>query len=99
MLKNHIKVALRDFVKFKGFAFINIIGLAVGIGCFAFISLYIHHELSYDSFYRNSRRIYRLVTDMELGGSKQPIAHASYPAARAIQSEFPEVEAIGRFFN
>ncbi len=48
MFKNYLKIALRNLRKNKGYSFINIIGLAVGIACCIIIILFVKNELSYD---------------------------------------------------
>ena len=58
MVKNYLKVALRNIVKSKGYSAINIFGLGVGIGSFLMIMTYVHYELSYDKYHDKSDRIY-----------------------------------------
>ena len=62
MLANYLKIAYRNLRKHKGYAFINITGLAVGIACCLFIALYVYHEGHYDRYHENADRIYRLTT-------------------------------------
>ncbi|MFK7845333.1 MAG: permease prefix domain 1-containing protein, partial [Rhodothermales bacterium] len=59
MLKNYVKIAVRHLQKQKGYAFINISGLAIGLTCFILISLFVQFELSYDTFHDKSDQIYR----------------------------------------
>lgn len=47
MFKNYLKVALRNIKTHKGYAFINITDLAVGLTAFILISLYVQYEFSY----------------------------------------------------
>ena len=63
MLKNHLKIAWRNLRKRKGFATINILGLALGFGSSILIFLFVSHHLQYDTFHNNSDRIYRFVTE------------------------------------
>jgi len=60
MFKNYLKIGIRNLKKFKSFAFINIIGLSVGIACILLIVLFIKSELSYDRFHHKLDNIYRL---------------------------------------
>ena len=73
MVKNYFKIALRNIQRYKGYAFINIVGLAIGIACFFTIMLYVRYELSYDRFHENVDRIFRIIT----------AEHASTPAPLA----------------
>ena len=49
MLKNFLKVALRNMWKQKGYSFLNIFGLAIGIACAGFIFLWVEDELNFDT--------------------------------------------------
>jgi len=60
MLKNYFKVTFRNLIRHKGYSFINIAGLAVGIACSILIIPYIQYELSYDRFHEKADRIYRI---------------------------------------
>ena len=64
MLKNYFKIAIRNLWKNKGFSFINIFGLAVGIAVCLLIILFVIDELSYDKFNKNSKyQVILLVRD------------------------------------
>src|SRR6267142_1134559 len=58
MFKNYLKVAFRNLWKNKGFSFINIVGLAVGMASAILILLWIQNEVSYDGFHEKKDRIY-----------------------------------------
>jgi putative ABC transport system permease protein len=60
MLKNYIKIALRNIVRHKGYSVINIAGLAVGMACCILILLWVQHELSYDRLHENADQLYRI---------------------------------------
>lgn len=97
MFKNYIKVALRNFWKNKGFSFINLFGLAMGIACSLLIFLFVHDELSYDRFNKDADNIYRVVKDfINDDGSRIPDATTPAALAPAMQREMPEVVAITR---
>ena len=93
MLKNYIKVALRRLMREKGYAFINIAGLAVGMACFILIGLWSLDELSFDRFHQNKDRLYRLFNRFDSGLYNPSITYALAPALKA---ERPEVEAFSR---
>ena len=61
MLNNYFKMALRHFLKYKSYAFINIAGLMIGMTCSLLILFYIRYELSYDDYHEHGDRIYRVV--------------------------------------
>lgn len=63
MLKNNLKLAIRSLLRQKGFAFINIAGLAVGIASCLLIALFVQNEFSYDKFYNNADQIHKMVLE------------------------------------
>lgn len=99
MLKNYFIIAWRNLQKNKIFSFINIAGLACGLACFILIALYVADELSYDRFYDNANRIYRIHTDIVFGGNKLHLAAASDPLGAALKKDYPQVEEYVRFFE
>ncbi len=92
MFKNYLKIALRNQRKHRGYTFINIVGLAVGMTCCMMILLYTHYELSYDRVHKNRGRIYRVVRDSEQSGVVRHVATTPSPLAPAVQRGLPEVK-------
>ena len=61
MFRNYMIVALRNVLRQKLYAFINVFGLAVGLACCILIFLYVRHEWQYDAFHENADRIFRVI--------------------------------------
>ncbi len=61
MIKNYLKVALRNIAKHKSFSFINISGLAIGMACCMLIMLWVQDELNYERFNENIDDIFFVV--------------------------------------
>ena len=94
MLKNYLKIALRNIRRNKSYSFINISGLAVGMACCLLILIWINHEMSYDQFHEHSDSIYRLAyvsTKSAHQGWGTP-----YPLGPVIKDNIPEVEEVAR---
>jgi putative ABC transport system permease protein len=89
---NCFKIALRKLRKQKGYSFINIAGLAIGLAACLLILLWVKDELSYDRFHEKADRIYRVAQFEEIGGVSEAFALAPFPSAPAFASEIPEVE-------
>ena len=53
MFNNYLKIALRNIQRYKGYSFINILELSVGLACCILILMWVMDELSYDRFYEN----------------------------------------------
>jgi putative ABC transport system permease protein len=88
MLKNYLKIAVRNLLKHKAYSFINIAGLALGMTCCLLILLYVQHELSYDRFHRQADRIYRIFWQ-----SGNPQTRTPHPMAQAMARDFAEIES------
>lgn len=98
MLQSYFKVALRSLGKNKGYASINIVGLAMGLTCCVLILLYVQDELRYDRFHEQADQIQRVrVERFASGGEEELRATASAPMAPALVNDFPEVIAATRF--
>jgi putative ABC transport system permease protein len=97
MIKNYLKTAVRNLFKHKGYTFINILGLAIGMAACLLIILFVRHELSYDGYHRNSDRIYRVAMAARWGGRDFDIAVVPAATAKAMVTDFPEVEDAVRF--
>ena len=97
MLKNYFKITFRNLWRNKGYSFINIFGLAVGLASCIIILLYVSHELSYDEHYENSDRIYRVASKVDFSGNYMQFASAPAPMGPALMEDYPEVEAMVRF--
>jgi len=96
MITNYLKIALRNLLRYKGYSFISISGLALGLTCCLAIFLYIQDELSYDTYHTKKDRIYRLATDV-VGSSYGGIAKVHGPWGPTASTQLPEVEQMTRF--
>ena len=97
MLRSNITIALRNLLKYKFYSGLNIAGLAMGLCCVIFITIWINDELSYDRFFANYERLYRVSSDLKFQDNKWDMALTPAPMARAFKADFPEIEAAARF--
>lgn len=91
MFHNYLKIAYRHFKKYKAYSMINVIGLAIGMACCILMTLWITDELSYDRFHEHSDRLYRIITETELGDQINRLPQASYPLGPLLKEKYPEV--------
>lgn len=96
MFKNYIKTALRNISRQKGYVFINILGLAIGIASSMLIAVYIFSELSYDQHHHKKDRIYRVYLDGKINNQEMLGAWTPSPMAFTVKDKFPEVEEAVR---
>lgn len=94
MLRNYFMIAIRNAVRQKGFAFINIAGLSIGLVCSFFILLWISDEISYDRFHKDGHRIFQVWRHMITDGQIDTWPSLGQPVAETILAEYPEVEEI-----
>ena len=64
MIKNNLRIALRNFKNQPGYTFLNIFGLTLGITSTLFILLYITEESRFDTYHEKADRIYRVSSDI-----------------------------------
>ncbi len=95
MITHYLKIAFRNLVKNKLSSFINLFGLTIGLTGCLLIALYIRHELSYDHFQENEKRIARVIMEYRFDGSGQSSKgnYTSVRVAKVFKNTFPEVES------
>lgn len=99
MFRNHLLIAMRHMTRNKGYTFINIFGLTVGMAVCLLIALWVHDELSYDRFHAKADRTYRALWEARFGENEWKIPHVPMPLGPTLKSEFPEVEAVTQFVS
>ncbi len=93
MFKNYIKITLRNLACQKGYALINILGLAIGIACFILIALWVFDELSYDQFHEKKDRIFRVNT---IAPNHGMVTSSSLRLGPTMKHAYPEIENYTR---
>jgi len=90
MIKNYIKIAIRNILNKKSYSLLNIIGLSFGMACCILILLFIQDELSYDKFHEKAERIYRITTSTNRDNVPTN-ANGIFATGPALKRDFPEV--------
>jgi putative ABC transport system permease protein len=96
MLKNFFRITFRNLGRNKGFTFINISGLAIGMASAVLILLWIQHEMSYDNFHAKKDRIYEVWNLSDRKGQIGAWATTPKVFARTAEKDFPEIEMATR---
>jgi putative ABC transport system permease protein len=100
VFKNYFKSAIRNLRRNKGFAFVNIAGLAVGMAAAILILLWVQSELSTDRFYKKENRIYVMYNrDKDGDGNKWAWPNTPKILATSLKNDYPEVEDAVRYNN
>jgi putative ABC transport system permease protein len=97
MFKNYLKIAWRNIRRHKGYSFINITGLAIGIASSILIYLFVAFELSYDKFHERAGDIYRLAFSAQIGDTKINQVYTSAENFKRLLQDFPEIETGVKF--
>ena len=92
MFKNYVKIALRNIIRHKGFSFINIAGLALGLAVFMLIMLWVRDEISYDRFHQNTDNLYRLVVQAQIGEQSFKAVVTPGEFLPYLHEKIPEIE-------
>jgi putative ABC transport system permease protein len=92
MLKNFLKVALRNMWKQKGYSFLNIFGLAIGMTCSLLILLWIRDEKNMDNFHASGDRIYSIYERQYYDGKIDAGGYTPGRLPEQMKKDLPEVE-------
>jgi putative ABC transport system permease protein len=95
MFKLNLKIALRNLWKYKGYTFINITGLSIGLAACLLIFIFLRYQLSFDKGYENEDRIYRIVSSWTYPSEGEFYSKGvPRPLAAAVRNDFPQVEHV-----
>src|SRR4051812_24256576 len=98
MIKNLFTTAYRNVKRNKTFAFINIIGLAIGISAAMVIFLIINYDYNFDKFENDQDRIYRIVVEMEFSGNISHTSGIPIPLCKSVYAgELTGIETASHF--
>jgi putative ABC transport system permease protein len=92
MIKNYFKIAWRNLSRNKGFTFINLLGLTIGITCTIFIYLWVLDELSYDKFNKNHHDIYQVMANRNFNGEIITDNDMVFPLASYLAGAYPQIK-------
>lgn len=97
MFKNYLKITFRNILRHKGFSFINILGLALGMSVFLLIMLWVQDEMSYDRFHDRIENLYRLTVTANLGEQSFKAVVTPGEMLPYLHSQIPEIELSCRY--
>ena len=91
MFKSYLKTAFRAFRRQKAYSFINVFGLAVGLGCSLLIVLWIQDEVSYDRFHEEGDQLYRVKRNYFSDDQIYTWDAIPKPLAQVLEDDYPEI--------
>ena len=96
MFRNYFKIGFRNLWKNKGYSFINIFGLAVGMAVAMLIGLWVQYETGFDSFNANNKRIGAIKKRTFFNNEKNVQDGIMLPLYDELKANYPEVKHITR---
>ncbi|MDD2965103.1 MAG: ABC transporter permease [Bacteroidales bacterium] len=100
MIKNILLTTFRGFKNHKGFVAINLAGLGTGLLTAMLIALYVIDELSYDQFWPEADKVFRVENHINEQGTDEHWAATQGALSRELQARFPEIAtAVRLHFN
>jgi putative ABC transport system permease protein len=101
MLKNYLRIAVRNLAKYKFISFINLFGLTVGITCCLVILSYILHETSYDRYNSKADRIWRVTRSFNdpNGVVSLHLGTVAPPFGPLLRNDFPDIQKMTRLLE
>lgn len=98
MFRNYMITAVRNLMQHKIYTGINVFGLAIAFLCSILLFLNAKFELSFDDFYEDSGRIFKVYKRANhVSNGEKLTTGMSYPATPALKAEIPEIEAASRY--
>ncbi|UCC40403.1 MAG: ABC transporter permease, partial [Candidatus Aminicenantes bacterium] len=97
MIKNYLKIAFRNIKRHKGYSFINLAGLSVGMACFILIIFFVQYELGYEKHNPNADKVYRIIVEHQRPEGTYPVGSTPVPLAESLKEEIPEITSFNRF--
>jgi predicted permease len=93
MFKNFLKSYLRNLWKNRGYASLNIVGLAVGIACSTLIFLWVEDEFTFDHQFEKKKYLYQVMGNQTYDGNTYTFSATPGPLAPGIKTDMPGVAA------
>ena len=92
MLKHHILLTYRNFLRYKSSFFINLIGLSSGLACALLIYLWVNDELQVDKFHEKEATLYQVMEHQEYAEGLMTTSSTPGLLAETLKEEIPEIE-------
>ncbi|HET7361465.1 MAG TPA: ABC transporter permease [Salinimicrobium sp.] len=96
MIKNYFKITFRNLWKNKGYSFLNIFGLAIGIACASLIFLWVEDEVNYNDYFSNKDNLYKIKNHQTYDGNTFTFGATPGPLAAGIKTEIPGIKNTAR---
>jgi putative ABC transport system permease protein len=99
MIKNYLKIALRNIRRYPAHSILNIIGMAIGMACAILLLVIVQNDTSYDKFRKNADCLFRVYQRYHSDGKLIQTGYTPRAMAVALKEEYPEIIRYSRYFN
>jgi putative ABC transport system permease protein len=99
MLRNYLKIAVRNLLRHRLYSLLNVLGLAVGLTVCTLILLWVQDELGYDRFHEHADRIHRVTVEIASADGPMEAPVAAGAIGPTLREDLPEVEAAARLWR
>ncbi len=96
MLKNYFKIAFRNLWKNKGYSFLNVFGLVIGITCASLIFLWVEDEANFDNVFPKQDQVYQILVNSKFEGEWRTFGETPGPLSKDLKDEIPEIVKSAR---
>lgn len=96
MLRNYLITAYRNLKRDRVYTFLNIFGLALGLGCVLVIYRYVSFHTSFDKDQPAYERIYRVVTQEKTPTGQGYNDGVPHPVGKSLRNDYPEMLAVAQ---
>lgn len=97
-ISNYVRIAARKFRRQKGYSFLNIAGLAVGMASCILIMMWVRDEASFDRFHANAGTIHRVILERTIHNTFRAPSTPG-PLGPYLREKYPEVVESIRLGN
>ena len=98
MFRNYLLLAWRNLLKNRLYAFLNIMGLSVGLACCFLIIIFIRHEQRYDDFQEHQEQAYRVTYLPRFADPNLELTLNPAPLAPLLSAQIPEIQEAARIY-
>jgi predicted permease len=96
MFNNYLKTTFRNLWKNKGYTFLNIFGLGIGIACAALIFLWVEDEINFNDYFSNQENLYKIKDSQTYDGTTFTFDATPGPLAAGIKNDIPGIKRTAR---
>jgi putative ABC transport system permease protein len=98
MLIYYFKSAIRIMTSQRFYSILNVAGLSIGITACILVTLYVKHDLSYDTYHKNAEEIYRIEFSITHDGITNHLAQSQALLGPTLKNEYPEIKKLTRIY-